>query len=197
MKDINDCQLVNFCLSKNPLAWSEFVERFSKVIYWAIKDRLRKRGYRFKEQDVEDIYQEIFTNLWQRNKLEAIKDREKLSGWLVMVAGNSAIDYFRKKKKKEPENIISIFETLTSSSDNPSQLLHSQELKETLESVLEVLPSKEKIVISLSYLYDKKHREIAETLNIPVNTVSTVISRTKERLKAKLEEKGIKNIEDI
>ncbi|MEA3328468.1 MAG: sigma-70 family RNA polymerase sigma factor [Candidatus Omnitrophota bacterium] len=197
MNDLSDSQLINLCLDKNPLAWSEFIERFSKVIYWAIRDRLRRWGYQFQEGDVENIYQEIFVSLWQKPKLAEIKDKEKLSGWLVMVAGNNAVDYFRKKKRKEPKDITFIFKDLAFSNDNPLQLLHSRELKQTLESVLGTLPSKEKIVITLSYLYNKKHREIAEILNIPINTVSTLIFRTKERLKDKLEEKGIRNIEDI
>jgi len=38
LKYLKDNQLINLCLDKNSLAWSEFVERFSKVIYWAVVD---------------------------------------------------------------------------------------------------------------------------------------------------------------
>ncbi len=204
MKYLKDNQLINLCLDKSPQAWSEFVERFSKVIYWAIKDKLKRSGYSFKEQDVEDIYQEIFTKIWQGSKLKEIKNSEKTSGWLVMVAGNAAIDYFRRKNKKvskhynySEQNELELDEELTLSNDNPLQVLYTQEIKEILESALESLTSRERITITLSHLHGKKHREIAELLNMPLNTVSTIISRTKQRLRGKLKERGIGAVEDI
>ena len=204
MKYLNDGQLINHCLDKNHQAWTEFVERFSKVIYWAIKDKLKRWGYTFKEQDVEDIYQEIFTKLWQGSRLKEVRNSKKISGWLVMVAGNGAIDYFRRKNKEAPNRYnhieqmeIALDEDLTLSNNNPLQVLYTREIKEILESALESLTSRERITITLSHLYRKKHREIAELLNIPLNTVSTIISRTKERLRDKLKERDIETVEDI
>lgn len=201
MKYLNDSQLINHCLDKNHRAWTEFVERFSKLIYWAIKDKLKRWGYTFKEQDVEDIYQEIFTKLWQGSRLKEIRNSKKISGWLVMVSGNGAIDYFRRKNKEAPNRYnhieIELDEDLTLSNDNPLQVLYTREIKEILESALESLTSRERITITLSHLYRKKHREIAELLNIPLNTVSTIISRTKERLKDKLKERGVGAVGDI
>ena len=204
MKYLRDNQLIKLCLDKNALAWSEFVERFSKVIYWAIKDKLKRWGYSFKEQDLEDIYQEIFSKIWQGSKLKEIKNSEKISGWLVMVAGNAAIDYFRRKNKQASKRYnyseqkeLELNDDLILSNDNPLQVLYTQEIKEILESALESLTSRERIIITLSHLHGKKHREIAELLNMPLNTVSTIISRTKQRLKDKLKERGIGAVEDI
>ncbi len=65
METVTDGELIDRCCRKDASAWSEFVGRFSRVILWAIRDRLRRWGYHYGEQDVEDIYQEIMISFWR------------------------------------------------------------------------------------------------------------------------------------
>lgn len=187
MRNLSDRSIVDLCIAKDSSAWSAFVDRFSKLVYWAIRDRLTKWGYNFAEQDVEDIYQELFISLWEREKLAEIKDRSKISGWLVMVAGNAACDYFRRKKDKLPKEAASIFQNDT------SKILHLKELKELLDIAIGSLPPRECQAITLHYLYGKKHREVAQVLKISVNTASTIIRRARALLKKELNKRGIKD----
>ncbi len=210
MKGLSERALVNLCIEKDASAWSSFVNRFSNLIYWAIKDRLRRYNFQFVEQDVEDIYQELFVSLWEKNGLTEIKDRAKVSSWLVMVAGNEAIDHFRKKKNEGPRISASIFQrvssdvgeaaeelmltgTLSSSEDDPSRIVYLKELDRILEATIETLSPRERQAITLSFLYGKKHREIAQLLKISINTASTIIRRVRTKLRKELKKKGIKD----
>ena len=210
MKGLNDRSLVSLCIEKDASAWSSFVDRFSNLIYWAIKDRLKRYNFQFVEQDVEDIYQELFVSLWEKNGLTEIKDRAKISSWLVMVAGNEAIDHFRKKKNEGPRISASIFQrvssdvgeaaeelmlagTLSSSEDDPSRIVYLKELDRILEATIETLSPRERQAITLSFLYGKKHREIAQLLKISINTASTIIRRVRAKLRTELKKKGIKD----
>jgi len=210
LKGLNDRSLVSLCIEKDASAWSSFVDRFSNLIYWAIKDRLKRYNFQFVEQDVEDIYQELFVSLWEKNGLTEIKDRAKISSWLVMVAGNEAIDHFRKKKNEGPRISASIFQsvssdvgeaaeelmltgTLSSSEDDPSRIVYLKELDRILEATIETLPPRERQAITLSFLYGKKHREIAQLLKISINTASTIIRRVRAKLRKELKKKGIKD----
>lgn len=187
------------------------MDRFSNLIYWAIKDRLRRSGCHFSDEDAEDIFQEFFASLWEKDKLAEIKDRNRIVGWLVMVAGNMAVDFIRKRRSHEPMSAISISRdpaydemgegesirsgeiALSSSKDSPDRIVHLNEMRQVLETTIESLPPRERTVITLSHLYGKKHREIAKLLKIPVNTVSIIVMRTRERLRKDLESKGIKD----
>ena len=210
MEGLNDRSLVSLCIEKDASAWSSFVDRFSNLIYWAIKDRLKRYNFQFVEQDVEDIYQELFVSLWEKNGLTEIKDRAKISSWLVMVAGNEAIDHFRKKKNEGPRISASIFQsvssdvgeaaeelmltgTLSSSEDDPSRIVYLKELDRILEATIETLSPRERQAITLSFLYGKKHREIAQLLKISINTASTIIRRARAKLGKELKKKGIKD----
>ncbi len=202
-------ELVQNCIKKDKRAWDIFVERYSKVVFWAIRNRLKRFGYNFDEGDIEDIHQDVFISLWSDNKLAQIKDKDRVAGWLAMVAGNAAIDYFKKMKRQSPPNSLSIYEEIYKSGDGgdktledvlpskdagPGKQAHLNDIFELVNSAIDSLKPKEKVVVRLNLLHGMKHRDIAEALKLPVNTVSTTIARAKEDLKVKLRRKGIKDL---
>lgn len=202
-------ELIKDCIKKDKRAWDIFVERYSKVVFWAIRDRLKRFGYNFDEGDIEDIHQDVFISLWSDNKLAQIKDKDRVAGWLAMVAGNAAIDYFKKMKRQSPPNSLSLYEEIYKSGDGgdktledvlpsqdagPGKQAHLNDIFELVDSAIDSLKPKEKIVVRLNLLHGMRHRDIAEALKMPVNTVSTTIARAKEDLKVKLRRKGIKDL---
>ena len=202
-------ELIEGCIKRDKRAWDIFVERYSKVVFWAIRDRLRRFGYNFEDADVEDIHQDVFISLWSDNKLTQIKDVSRIAGWLAMVAGNAAIDYFKKMKRQSPPNSSSLYEEIYKSGDSgdktledllpsrdagPGQRAHLNDMFELVASAIGSLKPKEKMIVKLNLLHGMKHRDIADALKMPVNTVSTMIARAKEDLKGKLRRKGIEDL---
>lgn len=199
-------QLIEGCIKKDKRSWDIFVERYSKVVYWAIRDRLKRLGYNFEDEDINDIHQDVFIVLWAGDKLAQLKERDKVAGWLAMVAGNAAIDHFRRMKRQSPPNSISIYEEIYKNEDGgagtleevlpskvpgPDREAQLSDAREALESAIKALKPKERIAIKLGLLHGMKHNEIADTLNIPLNTVSTTIARAKKYLKEKLEKERL------
>lgn len=203
-----DDKLIESCIKKDKRAWELFVERYSKLVLWAIRDRLTRFRYNFSDGDVEDIHQEIFVALWSSNRLAQIRDKRKVAGWIVMVAGNAAIDYFRRMKRQMPPNAVSIFEEIVSSEEgegktladllpaktgNPGREFRLNELREALEAIIDSFDTKKKMVLKLNLFQGMKHREIAEALRLSIDTVSSIIVRAKEELKERLKQKGIED----
>ncbi|OGX33256.1 MAG: hypothetical protein A3F87_03925 [Omnitrophica WOR_2 bacterium RIFCSPLOWO2_12_FULL_51_24] len=195
-------ELIQGCIKKDKRSWDIFVERYSKVIYWAIRDRLKRFGYDFEDEDINDIHQDVFIALWAGNKLAQLKDSDKVAGWLAMIAGNAAIDYFRRMKRQSPPNSISIYEEIYKNGDGEARTLEEvlpskaagpdkeaqlSDAREVLKSAIGSLKPKERIAVELNLLHGMKHSEIADALKLPVNTVSTTIARAKKYLKEKLE----------
>lgn len=194
-------ELIQGCIKKDKRSWDIFVERYSKVIYWAIRDRLKRFGYNFEDEDINDIHQDVFIALWSGSKLAQLKDSNKVAGWLAMTAGNAAIDYFRRMKRQSPPNSISIYEEIYKNGDGEAKTLEEvlpskvagpdreaqlNDARVVLKSAIESLKPKERIAIELNLLHGMKHGEIADALKLPVNTVSTTIARAKKYLKEKL-----------
>jgi len=174
--------LVADCIRRDQLAWNKFVERFSSVVLWAIRDRLRNSGCSYTQQDVEDIFQDVFCLLWEKGKLEQIKDREAISAWLAMVAASCANNFFRNKREALSADGV-LPEEKVAGKHSLADDFEQKESQQKIEKILGSLSAREVIVLKLNYYYDKTHQEIGRILKIPTNTVSSIVNRAKQKLK--------------
>ncbi|MFA6280927.1 MAG: sigma-70 family RNA polymerase sigma factor [Candidatus Omnitrophota bacterium] len=185
---MDEAELIVRCINKDKKAWDIFVERYAKLIYWAIKKRFSASSFSFNEYDAQNVFQEVFLTLLENDKLVQIKDTKLISGWLAMVASNKTIDFMREKISSNQ-----YFAAGFVFADNEcSQQLLSREITGIVKELIDGLRDKEKIIISLNLFDGKTHQEIADMLGVSINTVSTTIARVKEKLKKELEKKGIK-----
>jgi RNA polymerase sigma factor (sigma-70 family) len=176
-------KLIRLCLRKDKKAWKIFLKKYGKIIYWAIRKRIEKITSQYQQNDIEDIFQEVFLTLFEGNKLSQLKNIQFLPGWLAMVSSNKTIDYMRKKISNK-ENLTIDFTTFKDNSFKES-LLNRDDFA-VVNATIENLSDKEKIIISLNILEEKTHQEIAEITNLSINTISTIIARTKEKIKNNL-----------
>ena len=181
---VSDIQmLIERCIRREDKAWEEFIERFSGLLFYSARERLRRSGFTFRQQDVEDIVQAVFLEIWEKGRLEKVRERKKITAWLSIVAQTRALNYMRQKKERllHQEEFYRIDNI---EADKSSDLSESAMFE--LEAAIEGFDGREKIVLKLNIIHGKKHREIAKFMNIPINTVSTIIARKKKILKEKL-----------
>ncbi|MDD5421948.1 MAG: sigma-70 family RNA polymerase sigma factor [Candidatus Omnitrophota bacterium] len=190
-----DEKLIDACLKRDAAAWALFVEKYSGLVSTSITNRLKKYGLALAHQEIEDIRQDVFTSIWSGDKLGSVKNRKAISYWLSIVSGNTALEYMRSKLRKEPVKPLSISDKIgetelagliPSSGPSPYKKLEIDTIVSGIESAIESLGGKDRLIMKLNILYDKKHEEIAEILNIPAGTVSCYIKRSKEILRRKL-----------
>jgi DNA-directed RNA polymerase specialized sigma24 family protein len=62
----NSQKLIKRCIEGDVDAWSEFVDRFSGLIYWAIKRKLNKYDCTYLMSEAEEIYQHLLTSIWEK-----------------------------------------------------------------------------------------------------------------------------------
>ena len=92
--------LVERCIQREEKAWGEFIEHFSGLLYYSARERLKRSGIAFGQQDLEDIVQGIFLEIWEKGRLEEIRERKKISAWLSIMAQTRALNYMRGKKER-------------------------------------------------------------------------------------------------
>lgn len=134
------------------------------------------------EADTEDIFQTVFLKYFQSNIIFENDDHEK--AWIIRVTINACKDLLK-----------SFFRSKTVSVEN--YLNQQLEIDTTLENrmILEIvlsLPDKYKNIVYLYYYEGYTAVEISRILNKNVNTIYTLLSRSKKILKEKL---GGENIE--
>ncbi len=122
------------------------------------------------EDIAQDAYLELFRNL---HKLESDMH---LVNWLRQTVTRKCIDRSRRKKFRPHLDLESVPEPEVEAAQ-PDPML-----KEELEQRVAELPTKMQMVVILRFQEDLKLSEIADTLNIPVNTVKTLLRRALIRL---------------
>lgn len=196
MQFISNKAIIEGCLRKDQKSWSFFVDKFAKVVYWAINDRLSKWNFDFNQQDVDDIFQEIFLELWQKDKLAQVKDEKKIIHWLTVVAANYALNYMQRKGLTPDREWVDIAEVLIYSRDNPAKTVIDDEQREIINSAVANLGTKEKLAVKLRIVLDKKYEDIAKIMNLPLKTVFSIVNRAKVKLRQELQKKGITKFEE-
>src|SRR5256885_1479534 len=129
----------------------------------------------------EDLAQEVFLQLYQG--LPAIQSTSHLTHWLRRTAVHRCIDHSRRKNFRRESPLEEMQETATGTAPADS-FLH-----ERLRQTVAQLPEKQRMVVLLRYQEELGPGEIAELLNMPVNTVKSTLHRALEELRGKLTRK--------
>lgn len=145
--------------------------------------------YMMKNQmDAEDVTQDVLIRTWQNiNKFNFYAAK----AWMLRTTHNLCIDYLRKQKKKN-YNEIEITEdyheeiTDTDLESNPGKMTDKIINDETIKSAIENLPEKIKSPFVLYELQEFKYKEISKILDIPLNTVRVNILRARKQLQKEL-----------
>jgi len=112
-------------------------------------------------QDAQDITQEVFIKVWKN--LKKFDKNKKFTTWIFQIAKNTCFDFLKKKKPI----LISDFSNFEIPVE-PAFLATAE-----INSVLEQLPLKYRLIIFLRYNDHFKFREIAEILEEPLNTIKS------------------------
>ena len=134
----------------------------------------------------EDVLQEAFLNIWRI----AGDYKASLSppmAWMGLVVRSRGLDFLRRRTSdradvmQELDDVIS--DTVAGNSPNPLDMTQASEQANALHMCLSKLDNKQREVVSLAYMRDLSHAELAEQLKLPLGTVKTWIRRGLEQLR--------------
>jgi RNA polymerase sigma-70 factor (ECF subfamily) len=144
--------------------------------------------------DAADLAQEAFVRLFRA--LPQYNGESRFTTWLYRLVVNLGRDELRKRGRQVPIALSAADDDgqddLASVADDdrwsdPSLALDSRELRDNVRQALAQLEEHYRLVLTLYYFDDMKYSDIAEVLDIPLNTVKSHIRRGKERLAALLQ----------
>lgn len=144
-------------------AFAELVREHQSMVFSLASRFFRNRSV------AEDVAQEVFIHLYQN--LGSIQSADHLRYWLRKVTGHRCIDHARRHKMQtvsvdDAPEPVSMF-------DMPDALLRT-----TLRRLVATLPEKPRLVVTLRYQEDLDPTEIADILDMPVNTVKSHLRRS-------------------
>ena len=134
----------------------------------------------------EDALQETFLHIWR----SAPDYRASLSppmAWLGLIVRSRSLDVLRRRKAEREhltDDIDDVMaETLEGNSPNPMDTSLASQQAQALHQCLGQLDNKQREVVSLAYLRDLSHGELAEQLKLPLGTFKTWIRRGLDQLR--------------
>jgi RNA polymerase sigma factor (sigma-70 family) len=128
--------------------------------------------------DVEDIVQEVFSELVEANRL--LMPIDHVTGWLFRVARNRITDLLRKKRPEtfsdtavedEDGDVLRIEDLLPSPDAGPEALYLRNVLLEELELALDELPDEQREVFVAHELEGRSFKELAAESGVNLNTL--------------------------
>jgi len=74
---MDDLEFVQRCVKGDKLAWNAFVDKYSRLLYNYIYSVLKVKGRHLAEDNVNDLFQELFLSLSKDNfqKLKSFKGK--------------------------------------------------------------------------------------------------------------------------
>ncbi|TXF79387.1 RNA polymerase sigma factor [Chryseobacterium sp.] len=136
-----------------------------------------------KVQD-ENVADEITVSVFSKvlAKLDLFDPNFQFKTWILTIAQNSVIDYWRKKSRENEDSTDNFDHFKNQFARSPEELLISEEDQKQIITVIESLDTNYQDILRLRFFEEKSIKEIAEELHISVANTKVRIMRAKKVL---------------
>ena len=181
LTDLPDTELIRLALEQNQAAYIVLYTRYNI----GVRNHISK--YVNQNEDIEDIMLESFQKAF--SQIAMYNPEYRFSTWLFRIARNTALDHIgRKDREKSNMPTTSISEQMSEISEipapmhNPEEDIIKQQEYDKWVANIDKLKDDYRTVAKMNLIDNFGYKEIAEAMNIPINTVKTKIRRAKEQL---------------
>lgn len=132
----------------------------------------------------ENAADEITVNVFSKvlSKLDMYDSEFQFKTWILTIAQNTVIDYWRKKGRENEQSESDFEEYGNQFAKSPEELLISEEDQQKIQSIVESMDSNYQDIIKLRFFEEKSIKEIADELGISVSNAKVRIMRAKKVL---------------
>jgi RNA polymerase sigma factor (sigma-70 family) len=195
-------------------AWEVFVQNHSKLLIHAV--RSMGGGYDATMDRYAHVLERLRSDDFQRLRAYAPMDCAKFTTWLVVVARRLGVDYQRhqygrnrssespdsealeqtQRVRRKLADLVAVDMDLEAVSDDtradPASNVIQVELREALERVMSILPTRDRLLLALRFEHEVSVREIADVMGFPSQFhVYRRLKKVTSELRDALEREGI------
>ena len=166
-KIISDSTLIQKYLLGSEISLEKLISRHQTRVFNFINSKVHDRD------TAEDIFQDTFIKVIRTLKGGQYNEEGKFLPWIMRIAHNLVIDFFRKNnrmpKVKNTEE-FDIFEFISDSTPNAEHSMAQDQVVIDLQKLVQELPEDQKEVLIMRLYRDMSFKEIAENTNVSINT---------------------------
>ena len=174
-----DRNILERCLSHQPRAWEDFVDRFMGLVYHVIRHTSVSRSIHLAPEDHDELVNEAFAAILTDNYaiLRRFRGNSSLATYLTVVVRRVVVRNILNKRLHM--NTISAGDAIPAVDSYENRIDDQEEIEYLLR---ELSPQDARIVRGF-HLEGKTYGEIAADLGIPENSVGPTLSRAREKMR--------------
>jgi len=173
-------------------AWERFINIYGRLIYYSINKTTFRKGIIITKDDREDIYQDFFRSLLEKDfkKLKSFRFECSLKTYLTILATRFTliwVDKIINKPQPKPlateyEKVQNIIESLRDRGLAPDENFEEKEIEELIQNFIKTLDQLNKDIFTLHFIEEKTAKEIISLKNLPRATVYRKINNLRNDL---------------
>lgn len=164
---ISDAVLVSNYIKGDEVALSLLIERHQSKIYGFIYSKVSDRDIS------DDIFQDTFMKVIRTLKTKSYNEEGKFLPWVMRIAHNLIVDYYRNNKKmpmQRDTEEFSVFSVIQDNDPNIENQIIGLQIETDLRKIIEELPQDQKEVLIMRIYQDLSFKEISEMTGVSINT---------------------------
>jgi len=158
--------IINFA-SGDSKSLEVLIDRYQKKIFGYIYMIVNNRDI------AEDIYQDTFVKVIHTIRTGQYNEEGKFIQWVMRIAHNLSIDYFRKENRMptfSPSEDFDIFNLIYGTEPSKEDQMIIKQIHADVRGVIEHLPTEQKDVVYMRFYQNMSFKDIAERCDISINT---------------------------
>jgi RNA polymerase sigma-70 factor, ECF subfamily len=179
---LSDAELIQRCLSNDDhSAFAILVDRYRNDVYRMIYHFLKNT------EDTLDAMQEVFIKTY--SSLSQLQDQTRFKPWLIKIAVNQAVDYYRKRAAhylildSDKEDGLKNEPISERWKSNPRRISEVKEINQQITEAVSQLSKQQRLVFILRYFEEMQIAEIAAAVSCSEGTVKSNLHHAMNHLR--------------
>ena len=186
---ITDSQLVSLYMQGNEEVLETLLKRHRDKIFGFIYSKVRN------QELTEDLFQDTLFKVVRTLKKGKYNEEGKFLSWVVRIAHNIIIDYYRKNNKMRnvyDTEDFSLFDVLHDHSLDAENQMIRQQMIQRIRVLIEMLPGEQKEVLKMRMYEELSFQEISERTGVSINTALGRMRYALINIRKTIQENGVK-----
>ena len=185
---LSDNELITLYVNGDESALKTLIQRHEKRVFSYILLSVKNREL------AEDIFQDTFIKVINTLRSGNYHEEGKFVQWVMRIANNLKIDYFRKMQRMpafETNGEFDIFDIIYGSDPSIEQKMITEQLYAEIAEMVKLLPAEQREVLEMRIYQDISFKDIAEMTDVSINTALGRMRYALINLRKILKEKNV------
>lgn len=187
---VSDQELIHRYLAGDEICLEQLIHRHKSKVYSYIHMVVKDK------QSADDIFQDTFIKVIYTLKTGTYKEEGKFIQWVMRIAHNLVIDFFRKSKRIPIIDTINddynFLDNIPIYDESHEEKIILEQIFQDIRNMIEYLPSEQREVLIMRHYADMSFKEIAEKTDVSINTALGRMRYALINLRKMVESKEIK-----